>query len=646
MLCAQRAQPTRRPVVTPGARFAASLLGLAIAGCSSQPQATVDNSVGANPTADVSASSTPAIGSSTAESSAVQFVDATQKAGIGFRHNNGAFGGKWAPDTMGSGVAFLDYDGDGYQDIFLVNGRNWSQAEYNAYRSGSYIEHHKRYKFVLPPNKPAQRTTGALYHNNRDGTFSDATRNSGLDVEMYGMGASPGDYDNDGRGDLMVTSLGRSYLFHNQGGGRFRDVTASAGVKGSGWGTSAAWVDYDRDGKLDLFVCTYTGWAPERDAYQNYQGQKAVSGPEPYPAQASHLYRNLGKGRFEDVSSRAGISVQPGGARRASRAVVGKALGVAVCDYNNDEWLDIVVTNDREPNFLFRNNGGGTFSEVAAQSGIAYGPTGKARAGMGIDAGDIDHSNRESLAITNFSREMIGLYRNLGNGALSDIAEDTGVGRTSWPFLGFGCLFTDVDNDGWPDLFVANGHVNDIDPTSALMRPLLFRNQGSLSQVLGGGKWKPQSSFSEIGLQSGAAMSKKLAGRGVAAADIDLDGDSDIIVSCNNGAPLLLRNDGGSQNNALRVILRGTKSNRDGIGAGVWAQVGSELLRRRVKSGSSYLSQSELPVTFGLGRSARAELVAVRWPSGKLMQFPNIHANQIITIDESRGIVKRQKMQR
>ena len=575
----------------------------------------------------------------------VQFVDVTKNAGIDFVHNNGAFGVRLSPENMGSGAAFFDYDNDGYPDIFLVNGRDWSDDELNAYRNHNGREHAKRYGFKIPARTSQRHSSGALYRNNGDGTFRDVTANSGLGIEIQGMGVAAGDYDNDGRTDLYVTAYPRNYLFHNQGNGKFRDVSDSAGVRDSGWSSSAAWLDYDKDGKLDLFVCRYYQWTPSLDAYKEYQGQKAYSAPEQYRGQCSHLYRNLGNGRFADVSEKAGICSQNSSAPEAS--LQSKALGVTICDYDNDGWPDIAVANDRERNWLFRNHGNGRFTEQGLRANLALSDSGQARAGMGIDAGDIDHSNRESVVIGNFAGETIGLHQNMGKGVFVDIAPTSEIGRVSLPFLSFGCLLVDTDNDGWLDIMAANGHVNDINQKLALQPPLLFHNQGLPRQrrTASGATANRAAtlipSFRFIGFESGAALREPMMGRGLAGADIDLDGDEDILITTNGGPPHLLRNDGGNRKNAIRVVLRGTQSNRDAIGALVWGQIGSDLVRRRVRSGSSYLSQSELPVTLGLGRADAATIV-VRWPSGKLTQFPDIAANQIITINEDKGIVRRQ----
>jgi len=559
----------------------------------------------------------------------VHFTEVAGQAGIRFTHNNGAFGAKLLPETMGSGAAFLDYDGDGYPDLFLVNSRDWTDAEVAAYRKGSG----KRFAHLIPANRPKRPGTCALYHNNQNGTFTDVTKQAGLDVEMYGMGVAAGDYDNDGDPDLYVTALNRNYLFRNEGGGRFRDVAAEAGVQDSGWSTSAAWVDYDKDGLLDLFVCHYVEWAPETDI-ACFQGErKAYCTPEAYTGQFCRLYRSKGGGKFEDVSEKAGIlrQVVPGGEVRKCQ---GKSLGVAICDYNNDDWPDIVVANDTEPNYLFQNNKDGTFAEIGREAGIALSESGVARAAMGVDSADIDHSGRESLVFGNFSNQMLGLYQNRGGGLFIDVAPVSEVGQASLQFLAFACLFLDIDNDTWPDMFIATGHVDDeinqiMSAVTYEERPLLFRNEG-------------KGHFKEIGQQSGEALKKPVVGRGAAYADIDLDGDLDILLFVNGGPVRLFRNEGGNKNNSLRLTLEGARSNRSGIGALIEAKVGGETLRATVRSGSSYCSQSELPVTLGLGQAAKVDTLTIRWPSGAVTELKDVAANQRLTIHEETGKIGEQ----
>jgi hypothetical protein len=593
-----------------------------------------------------------------------RFVNITKAAGITFEHNNGAFGLKLMPETMGSGCAFIDYDNDGYQDLFLVNGRDWTDAEVEEYRRGKWSQdEHTIFKRhhpagtpptrSIPARKPNGRTTSTLFRNNGDGTFTDVTSGSGLDLEMYGMGAAVGDYDNDGKVDLYVTGLGRNYLFRNVGAGnnssqpRFTEVAQAAAVRDSGWSMGAAWLDYDKDGNLDLFVCHYVQWTPGLDRFGTMNGRdKSYTAPFFYNGELSRLFRNAGNGRFVDVSDKAGIRTGGTGARPAEQQLKGKSLGVAVCDYDNDDWPDIVVANDSQPNYVYRNNKNGTFSEIGHSINVARNYLGNTRGGMGIDTADIDHSNRDSIAIGNFDDEMIGLYYNQGKekGYFMDIGPATEVGRASEKFSVFGCMFLDADNDGWPDLLAASGHIDEqidgIRGTYYALRPLLFLNEGK-------GKYK------EVGLQAGEVMQQRIVGRGLAKADIDLDGDSDVVFTTSGGPAILLRNDGGNMNNAIRLVLHGASmgtssannTNRSGIGAQVRVILGKrDGLRRWVRSGSSYLSQSELPLTIGLGSKTVAPLLSIRWPSGKNTQLRNVAANHIIVVDENKGVVSRQPL--
>jgi len=532
----------------------------------------------------------------TAPSAGPVFTDVTAQAGIRFVHNSGRAGKKFLPETLGSGCAFFDADGDGWPDILLINSKNWT-----------------------PRGRPSR---AALYHNNHNGTFTDVTSGSGLDIELYGMGVATGDYDNDGRDDIYITALEGDRLFHNEGGNKFRDVTKSAGIQNASFGTSAAWLDYDRDGKLDLFVANYVQWTPQNDLWCSLDGAaKSYCTPESYKGTRSRLFHNLGGGRLEDVTERAGLG-DP----------TSKSLGVTILDYNGDGWPDIFVANDTQPNKLYRNNGNGTFKEEGMTAGVAYGEDGVARGAMGTDAADYDRSGRTHLLVGNFSNQMLGLYHNEGNGLFVDEAPSSTVGRASLLSLSFGVFFLDYDLDGYPDIFAANGHIEEeigrVQPkVSYRQAPLLFRN-------LGKGR------FTNVSSQLGTAFNRSMVARGAAYADYDQDGDLDILVATNNGPAYLFRNDGGNRNHWLCVRLIGTKSNRDGIGAVVRVVSNGGRQWNMVRSGSSYCSQSDLALTFGLGNDTSASL-EIEWPSGTRQRFANVAANQRIKIEESRGMVDR-----
>ena len=527
----------------------------------------------------------------------VRFSDVTSAAGIRFRHNSGAFGKKYLPETMGSGAAFLDVDNDGWQDLLLVNSTHW-------------------------PGRKGAPSLPALYRNNGNGTFKDITRQAGLAFEMYGLGVTAADYDNDGNVDIYVTALGPNRLFRNLGGGKFSDVTARAGVGDPGFSTSAAWFDYDVDGRLDLFVANYVDWTIGTDLFCTLDGRnKSYCTPESYKGQSPTLYRNKGDGTFENVTRKAGL-YDP----------TSKALGVALIDHNGDGRMDLFVANDTQPNRLYQNKGDGTFIDVGMTAGVAFNEAGVARAGMGVDAADYDGSGRQGLIIGNFSNEMMALYSNEGTGLFIDDAPRSTVGKASLLTLTFACFFVDVDLDGLVDIFAANGHVADdigtVQPkVTYAQRPHLFRNLGSKK-------------FEEISGQLGPAFAEAVVARGAAYADIDNDGDLDLVITTNNGPARLLRNDGGNENRLLRVITIGSASNRNGIGAKVRLTLDNGKTQwSMVKTGSSYLSQSELPLTFGLGESTTIKSVEVTWPNGRLEKLPGGAANRAITVHEGKGIV-------
>jgi hypothetical protein len=539
----------------------------------------------------------------------VHFTDVTARAGIRFTHNSGRAGKKYLPETLGPGCAFFDADGDGWPDILIVNGRDWTSGPAKTRAIVAIGKH---------------RSLPALYLNNHDGTFRDATAGSGLDVEMYGMGVAVGDYDNDGRDDVYVTALDGDHLFHNEGGGKFRDVTRAAGIHNASFGTSAAWLDYDRDGKLDLFVANYVQWSPDKDLWCSLDGvAKSYCTPESYKGTASKLYHNLGDGKFEDVSHKAGID-DP----------TSKSLGVAVLDYDGDGWPDLFVANDTQPNKLYRNKRDGTFVEEGLEAGVAFGEDGVARGAMGVDAADYDRSGRPHLLVGNFSNEMLGLYHNEGNGVFVDRAPASAVGRASLLTLTFGVFFFDYDLDGLLDIFAANGHIEE--EIGRVQPKIQYREPPLLLRNLGSGRFEP------VQAAMGADFNRPIVARGAAYADFDHDGDLDVLISTNHGPAYLFRNDGGNRNHWLRVRTVGTRSNRDGIGAVVRVTGASGTQWSMVRSGSSYCSQSELIQTFGLGRDGEAAALEIDWPSGLKQQLGRVAANQTVTVEEGKGIVARQ----
>ena len=535
-------------------------------------------------------------GQTTPRSLGFRLTDVTGPSGIQFRHNGGGYGGKLLPETLGAGCAFIDYDVDGWPDILIVNGMDW-------------------------PGHKRQRSTLALYHNNRNGTFADVTRSAGLDVEMYGMGVAVGDFNNDGFPDLLITCVGQNRLFRNTGKGTFEDVTRASGLGGRvGFSTSALWFDYDRDGLLDLFVCNYVKWTADHDVFCSLDGkQKSYCTPEAYRGDTCWLFRNRGNGTFEDVTATSGVF-----------DTSSKSLGVTMIDANQDGWPDLFVANDTQPNKLYRNLRNGTFKDVAVEAGLAFSTDGKARAGMGTDAADFDNSGTPGLVVTNFDNEMVGLYQSAGSGLYQDVALKAGIGVPSRSTLGFGCGFLDVDLDGRLDLLVANGH---IDETVRNIRgnvgyaqaPHLFLNRGD-------------GTFRDVALEAGREFAQPKVGRGVAFGDFDRDGDVDVLMTANNGPATLFRNDQLAGNRSLRFRLVGIKSNRDAIGATVRIVHDGLSQSRLVKSGSSYLSQSELPLTFGVGKRDRVERVVVSWPSGRTEEFKDVPSGRSYECVEGKGM--------
>jgi hypothetical protein len=543
-----------------------------------------------------------------AEISPARFADVTREAGITFVHNNGAYGDKLLPETMGGGVAFFDFDNDGFQDLLFINSTYWP-------------EH-------LPAGK--KPTTMGLYHNDGKGHFTDVTPGSGLDVSFYGMGVAVGDYDNDGLVDVFITGVGGNHLFRNEGHGKFRDVTQAAGVGGApdGWSTSAAWLDYDNDGKLDLFVCNYVRWSPELDRGANFelpQIGRAYGPPRKFQGTFPYLYHNEGNGHFREVSAEAGIQVKD----PATGLPMAKSLAVAPVDVDNDGWIDLVVANDTVQNFLFHNEHNGTFKEIGARSGIAYDAYGLTRGAMGIDSARFRNDDTLGIAIGNFANEMNALYIAQRDVLVfADEAAKEGVGPASQKLLKFGLFFFDYDLDGRLDVLTANGHlepeINRMDPLQHYRQPAqLFWNRGGKNGM--GFEAVPASKCS-------ADLLKPIVGRGSAFADIDGDGDLDVILTQVGGPPMLLRNDQRFGHHWIRLKLVGTRSNRDAIGAWIKARVGGQSLSRQVMPTRSYLSQSELPVTIGLGNSSRVESVEILWPSGTKQEVsPQLDRLTVIT---------------
>lgn len=546
----------------------------------------------------------------------VTLTDVTREAGITARHDNGAAGRKLLPETMGAGAAFLDYDNDGDQDLLFVHGLfpggggNRFASLYRNDGAGRFADVSAAMGLQPPAARPMPR----------GGTPADARRQSPADVALrYGMGVAAADMDNDGWTDVVLTSVGGVHLFRNDRGTRLVDVTQRAGLAGHrGFSTCALWVDVDRDGLVDLVICNYVQWSPQTDLYCSADGrQKTYCTPQAYRGSTSWLFRNLGQGRFEDITARAGLF-----------DVTGKALGATVLDHDGDGWPDLFIANDTVPNRLYRNDRDGTFTELGLQSGVAFSTDGRARAGMGVDAADVDNSGRASVAVTNFSGEMLGLFVPHEAGVYVDTAPHSAVGRATRQTLGWGCFFFDVDLDGWQDLLVVNGQ---LDPAlqrapGAAAPPHLFLNR--------------QGRFEDVAGRAGAAFAASRLGRGAAFADIDEDGDPDVVLTSNGGAAQLFRNDS-ARGRSIRLRLRGTGSNRDAVGARVTGVVGGQKISRMVRTGSSYLSQSELVLSVGLGAAAGLDHVVVEWPGRPAEPLGRLEAGARFDVVEGRGVVAR-----
>ena len=533
----------------------------------------------------------------------LSFTDVTEEAGISFTHETGAVGDKWLPETMGSGCALFDYDGDDYLDLLLINGTPWSNSA---------------------------GTTSKLYRNRGNGRFEDVTQKAGLSFSAYGMGVTAADYDGDGDPDLYLTCVGDNRLLRNDGG-RFTDVTQKAGVAGSQWtdddgnahpewSTSAAWTDVDRDGWPDLFVANYVHWSPSGDIFTSLDGvNKSYATPQQYPGSTCRLYRNLGDGSFAEITESAGVHLPHA-----------KSMGVAVTDFESDGWPDLVVTNDTQPNFLLHNLGDGRFEERGLTSGIGYDESGRARAGMGVDIATLSTDDILCIAVGNFSREPLSLYRQTGETFL-DAAGPARLVQPTLRSLTFGLRFFDYDLDGFQDLVLANGHIEpDINAVQKEIRyaqpPQLFWND-------------EEGQLQDVSEQVGGLFSTSLVARGLAVGDIDLDGDLDVLLTTNGGPAHLLRNDGPT-GNAVALDLRGKAPARDALGAAVTAIIGDGTQRQTVRTGSSYLSHSDPVLHFGLGERERIDRLEIRWPDSSEEALEDLAAGSYYRLEQGKGIVR------
>ena len=524
--------------------------------------------------------------------SPVVFTDVTKQAGINWVHDNALSPERYLPETVGAGCVFFDYDNDGWMDIYLVN-------------SGP--------SDFFTPAKPLKN---ALYHNNHDGTFTDVTDKAGVAGGTFGMGAAAGDYDGDGWVDLYVTSYGRNILYHNNGNGTFTDVTEKAGVAARGWSTCAVWFDYDKDGKLDLFVSSFVEYNKQTTCGNNRLGQKFYCIPRVFKPRPSHLYHNNGNGTFTDVSEKSGIAKSPG-----------KSFGVVATDVNNDGWTDLFVANDTMPNFLFINKGDGTFEEVGLRAGVAFSDNGSPRSGMGVDATDFDGDGWQDLFVANIDQELFSLYHNQKDLTFTD--EPGEIGAATRLLSGWGLKFFDYNNDGLPDLFLANGHPDDM--VEKMTTRVKYKEPILMFENLG-------TKFRDVSAQSGSVFSNSYPARGLAVGDFDNDGDLDVLISNNGEAPILLRNDGGNRNNWVGLQLVATKSNPGAVGALISWQVGARKFSRLKTAGGSYLASHDPREILGAGANGKIESIEIRWPSGKFDKLTNVPMNVYVTVVEGEGL--------
>ena len=527
--------------------------------------------------------------------STVIFEDVTRRSGITWSHNNAQSQERHLPETVGAGCAFLDYDRDGWLDIFFVNS---GPADF------------------FTPTTPLKN---ALYRNNRDGTFTDVTVSAGLSQTGFGMGVAASDFDGDGFDDLYITNYGRNALFHNTGKGSFVDVTDKAGVASPGWSTCAVWFDFDNDGQLDLFVSSFVHYDRTLNVLcADEQKRPYYCIPRHYKPRPSFLFRNNGNGTFSDISKESGVAKFPG-----------KSFGVVATDLNNDGWLDLFVANDTMPNFLLINKGGKEFEEVGLAAGVAYSQAGKPRSGMGVDASDFDNDGWQDLFVANIDQEFFSLYRNQKDLTFTD--EPGEIAPATQLLSGWGLRFFDYDNDGDQDLFLVNGHPDDlVEMRNARVkyreRLLMFQND--------------RYTFKDVSKVSGPVFGREFSGRGMATGDFDNDGDLDVLVSNNGEAPVLLRNEGGNRNNWLGLQLTSTKSNPKAVGAVISWEVGGIKRSRLKTAGGSYLSTHDSREVLGLGNATKIDRLEIRWPSGKIDKLTNLPINTYLSVQEGTGIIK------